>query len=89
MATVPKLIRIERHGHEFSMTVDGEEFPYAIRDDDLDVSVALMRGGSVRLTLLADRVELVNDFEGPPLRSPVPEEEETPDVVSVLEESGV
>ena len=65
MATMPQLIRIERVGRKFSFTVDGEEFPYYIRDDDLEVSVAQLRGGSVRLTLLAERVELINDFNEP------------------------
>jgi hypothetical protein len=65
VATMPKLIRVERVGRTFSLTVDGEEFPYYIRDDDIDVSVAQIRGGSVRLTLLAERVEVVNDFNDP------------------------
>lgn len=66
MSIVPKVIRIVREGRNFAMTVDGEEFPYLVRDDDIEVSVARDRGGSVRLTLYADRVELVNDFDNPP-----------------------
>lgn len=66
MAIIPKVIRIVREGRTFDMTVDGEQFPYCIHEDDLEVSVAMLRGGSVRLTLLAERVELVNDFNDPP-----------------------
>lgn len=73
MAIVPKVIRIVREGRTFDMTVDGETFPFAIREDDIEVSVAMMRGGSVRLTLEADRVEVVNDYN-----DPVPPEEEEP-----------
>lgn len=65
MATMPAVIRIERVGRNFSLTIDGEEFPYYVRDDDIEVSVAQLRGGSVRLTLLAERVEVVNDFNEP------------------------
>lgn len=65
MATMPAVIRIERVGRNFSLTIDGKEFPYYVRDDDIEVSVAQLRGGSVRLTLLAERVEVVNDFNEP------------------------
>ncbi len=63
MAIIPKVIRIVREGERFSMTVDDEEFPYAIAEDDIEFSMGRLRSGMVRLTLIADRVEVVNDFE--------------------------
>ena len=82
MSIVPKVIRIVREGRNFSMTVDGEEFPYLVRDDDIEVSVARDRGGSVRLTLYADRVELVNDFDNPP--EPESAEEDVPEGAEMI-----
>lgn len=62
MAIIPKVIRIVREGERFSMTVDGEEFPFAIAEDDIEFSMGRLRSGMVRLTLVADRIEVVNDF---------------------------
>jgi hypothetical protein len=65
MAIIPKVIRIVREGDRFSMTVDDEEFPFAIAEDDIEFSMGRLRSGMVRLTLIADRVEVVNDFANP------------------------
>lgn len=65
MAIIPKVIRIVREGEHFSMLIDGEEFSYAIAEDDIEFSMGRLRSGMVRLTLIADRVEVVNDYENP------------------------
>jgi hypothetical protein len=79
MATIPELIRITREGDRFSMTVDGEEFPYAIAEDDIEFSMGRLRSGMVRLTLIADRVEVVNDFHEPRVEEvPLPDDADQP-----------
>lgn len=62
--TVPGIIRIERSGSAAQLWVDGQEFPWAIARDGLAVDVDTEDAPSVGLRLIADRVEVVDDFAG-------------------------
>lgn len=64
MITIPKAIRVERHGRSGGVTVDGEPFPYAIADTHISVSIHHDERPTVTLTLVADRVEVVDDING-------------------------
>jgi hypothetical protein len=62
---LPKLIRLyvdHAHEHAFSLRIDGEEFPYLILEDSIRVETDPNAMPSIRVTLIADRVEVVNDW---------------------------
>jgi hypothetical protein len=55
------LVRVERVGRSFKLEIDGQPFEYAI-DGDTPIETQMEREGmaSLRFTLLANRVELVD-----------------------------
>jgi hypothetical protein len=65
-------IRVERHGKIARLFIDGEEFPFHIAaDDPINVGpIVPDELPSVRFTVLADRVDVVNAFD------PIPDPEQ-------------
>lgn len=61
---LPKVIKLTRRPDpkDFSLTIDGEEFPYVILEEDLRVEVQPEHMPAIRVTLIADRVEVINDW---------------------------
>lgn len=60
------LIRVERRNTSFVITIDGEEFPYhTSADGPIRVDVSADDVGKVHITLIASRVEVVDDLDGP------------------------
>lgn len=55
-------IRIERHGAKVSMTVDGVEFPWLIGLPGPSVTADPDSQPAVTVTILCDRVELVDEL---------------------------
>ncbi|MFJ8755682.1 hypothetical protein [Streptomyces cyaneofuscatus] len=63
-----RTIRVERRGREAHLFIDGDEFPFHIAADD-----PIVVGGvspddvpTVRFTVLAERVDMVNDLAETP-----------------------
>jgi hypothetical protein len=54
-----KLIRVERRG----LFIDGEVFPWFVASDSIDVSVSPHESPSVTFTVLAERVEVVDEWD--------------------------
>jgi hypothetical protein len=73
MPELAKVIKIDRklgRKPEFTLTIDGEEFPWFIARDDLKITVS--EGlPSIQLRILADRVEVIDSAESAP--DPEPE----------------
>ena len=60
-----KLVRLERVGSSFKLEIDGERFPYAIAGDDtITISMERESLATVRFSLMAERLELVDDLLG-------------------------
>lgn len=60
MPHVAGRIRVERAGDQVRMWIDGEEVPWMLETDSIDVKVSPDGHPAVRITILADRVELVD-----------------------------
>ncbi|MFD3980758.1 hypothetical protein ACFWR6_19425 [Streptomyces griseus] len=63
-----RVVRVERRGRDAHLFIDGEEFPFHIAADD-----PIVVGGvspddmpTVRFTVLAERVDLVNEWAETP-----------------------
>ena len=75
MSKTPRIareIRVERHGRTARLFIDGDEFPFHIAADD-PIVVGPISGDelpTVRFTVLAERVDVINDF------SPQPDDQE-------------
>lgn len=62
---LPKEIRLyvdHAHPKAFSLMIDGEEFPYYVLEESIKVLVGPNEMPGVQVTLIADRVEVVNDW---------------------------
>lgn len=62
LAQLIRLVVDHNDKTKFSLTIDGEEFPFYILEDAIEVVVAPDAMPGIRVTLMADRVEVVNDF---------------------------
>ncbi|RPK76615.1 hypothetical protein EES45_22920 [Streptomyces sp. ADI97-07] len=72
MPRIAREIRVERHGRTARLFIDGDEFPFHIAADD-PIVVGPISGDdmpTVRFTVLAERVDLINDY------SPEPDDQE-------------
>lgn len=65
-------IRIERQGRRARFLIDGEDFPWPIAWDGIDVNVNPDNIPGVSLTILADRVEVVDALQAPDGEEPAP-----------------
>ncbi|MEV8349060.1 hypothetical protein ACFVTT_15615 [Streptomyces niveus] len=67
MSDTPRIareVRVERRGRIARLFIDGDEFPFHIAADD-PIVVGPISGDdfpTVRFTVLAERVDLINDF---------------------------
>lgn len=61
--TRPRLIQVIRTGTLARVLVDGVELPYSIARDSVLVPVCPDDVPTVRLTLMADRVDVVNTLD--------------------------
>jgi hypothetical protein len=60
MFEIPKVIRVERAGNSFVLTIDGEEFPYPIAWEPISAVVDPDGSPTLTITLMAEQVEVVN-----------------------------
>lgn len=63
-AEIAELIEVHRRGDEYMLRVDGQPFPWHVADP-VEVGVSNHDAPHVRLTLIAERVEVVNDLSAP------------------------
>lgn len=69
---IAHVITVRRLGFcDWSLQIDGREFPWAVSADGVDVTVADRDMPAVRLTIVADRVEVVDDVNEPTPPPPV------------------
>ncbi|MEU6725486.1 hypothetical protein ABZ917_17405 [Nonomuraea wenchangensis] len=60
-----KLVRLERIGRSFKLEIDGEVFPYHLSGDEpIVTTLESSNMATVRFTLMAERLELVDDLFG-------------------------
>jgi hypothetical protein len=58
-----KVIRVERLApRSVQLFLDGEEFPFYLADERIEVRIDQDNVGTVRLTLMAERVEVLDDL---------------------------
>jgi hypothetical protein len=63
-----KVIRIERlTPRTVRLFLDGEEFPFYLADEPIEVRIERDSIGTVRLTLMAERVEVLDDLTPTPI----------------------
>lgn len=72
MKDIAGIIRIERAGRHTSITIDGVEFPWHISSDGPSVTVTNDDMPAVTLRIVADRIEVVDDIDGPTAVAPPP-----------------
>lgn len=65
-------IRVERQGSSARLLIDGEDFPWPIAWDGIDVNVNPDNIPGVSVTILADRVEVVDALQAPDEGEPAP-----------------
>lgn len=63
--TLPGLVRLERYGDTARITIDGEDFPWAVSKEAV-ATVDADGVPSLELTLLARRVEVVDELPSHP-----------------------
>ena len=70
MSDAPRIagvVRVERRGQIARLFIDGAEFPYALAYEGIEVGdVHPDDCPSVRFTVLADRVDVINQFDPDP-----------------------
>lgn len=75
MPELAKLIRLSQCANDWSMTVDGEEFPWyvapgvSINPLGISTDASTTDCPAVVLTLLAERVEVVHDLDSEETRA--------------------
>lgn len=57
-----KVVRLERLGNRFTLTIDGEPFPYYLDRQPIVTTTSPDGIGIVMLPLIAERVEIVDDL---------------------------
>ena len=60
---IAKWIYVERRDRKAVLTIDGEPFPYAIARESVRVSVDPDGAPRVTLAILADRVEVLDEWD--------------------------
>ncbi len=64
MAALPDVIRVVRKGNRFSLTLDGQHFPWLV--ELVETVMGEGRGPTLRLTLPAGRIEVIDEPAAPP-----------------------
>lgn len=62
MPRMADLIKVTRKGRTATLEIDGVEFPWYIAEAGVEVDVDTREAPTVTITVLAERVELVNDL---------------------------
>lgn len=63
--SVKVVIRQSGRERTYSLLVDGQEFPWYISDAGVETTASMNSIPAVRFTLLAESVEIVNDWRSP------------------------
>jgi hypothetical protein len=68
MPEMAHLIELKRVGQKFELLIDGQPFPWYVELSPIEVRVDPYAAPRVRLTIVADRVELTD--AGPTFKEP-------------------